>query len=75
MDFTIIPAVAIAFGAYSYEKSRTNSIRQAFGFALMPGLWFGALAWCLLTSEFQLVFLVLAMIGMCAVSVCLLAKK
>jgi len=75
MDFIIIPAVAVAFGAYSYAKAKKNKMSQTIGFTLMPGLWFGALAWCLLTGEFQLVFLVLAMIGMCAVSVCLLAKK
>ncbi len=75
MDFIIIPAVATAFGAYSYMKSKVNRIHQAIGFTLMPGLWFGALAWCLLTGEFQLVFLILAMIGICAASVCLFIKK
>ena len=48
MDLFVIPAVAVAVGVYSYVKAKKNRASQAIGFALIPGLWFGALAWCLL---------------------------
>lgn len=55
MDFYIVLAVAIVFGVYSYAKAKKNRMSQAIGFTLMPGLWFGAFVWCLLTGQFGLI--------------------
>ncbi len=62
MNLWIIPAVAAVFGTYSYKKAKRNRFLQAIGFAFMPGLWAGATAWCLLTDQFGLVFIVIALI-------------
>jgi UDP-N-acetylmuramyl pentapeptide phosphotransferase/UDP-N-acetylglucosamine-1-phosphate transferase len=74
MEFYIIPAVAVATGVYSYQKAKKKKMSQAAGFAIMPGLWFGALFWCLLTGQFDLVFLVVALVGMFLAYVYFFAK-
>ena len=51
MEIIIIPTVAIAIGIYSYKKAHKNRMAQAVGFALIPGLWFGAVIWFVLFSK------------------------
>ena len=63
MELYIIPVSAVAVGLYSYQKAKRNRVSQAIGFAFLPGLWFGSFAWCLLTGQFGLVFLILALAG------------
>ena len=63
MEFLIILAVASAFGIYSYAKAKKNRMSQAIGFALMPGLWLGALTWCLLAGQFGLIAVILFVIS------------
>ncbi|MBQ2173655.1 MAG: hypothetical protein II453_00810 [Alphaproteobacteria bacterium] len=63
LSFCVIPAVAITVGFYSYVKAKKDRMSQAIGFALMPGLWFGGIIWCLLTGQFGLVFLIIGLIG------------
>ncbi len=63
IEFYIIPIVAVIVGIYAYSNAKRNKMSQAIGAAVMPGLWFGALAWCLLTGQFGLIFIVLALIG------------
>ena len=75
MSFYVIPATAVAFGIYSYIKAKKNRLSQAFGFALMPGLWIGATLWCLLTGRFDIIFLVLVLIDLILIWFHFMAKK
>ena len=63
MSIWIIPTVAIAFGIYSYTKVKKNKMAQAVGAALMPGLFLGALVWCLISGNFDIIFLDIAIVG------------
>ncbi len=64
MSILIIPAVSIAVGIYSYTKAERNRLSQAIGFAVMPGLFLGALAWCLLTGQFGIIFIDIAIVAL-----------
>ena len=64
MSILIMPAVSIAVGIYSYTKAERNKLSQAIGFAVMPGLFLGALAWCLLTGQFGIIFIDIAIVGL-----------
>ena len=55
--------VAIAFGIYSYTKAKKNKMAQAIGAALMPGLFLGALVWCLINGNFDIIILDIAIVG------------
>ena len=57
MEIWVIPAVAIADGIYTYIKAKKNRMAQAIGAAIMPGLFFGALIWCLISGNFGIIFL------------------
>ena len=63
MSIWIIPAVAIAFGINSYTKAKKNKMAQAIGAALMPGLFLGALVWCLISGNYDIIFLDIAIVG------------
>ena len=63
MEIWVIPAVAIAIGIYTYTKAKKNRMAQAIGAAFMPGLFFGALVWCLISGNFGIVFLDIAIVG------------
>ena len=63
MIILLIPVVAIAFGIYTYTKVKKNKMAQAIGAALMPGLFFGALVWCLLSGYFDIIFVDIAIVG------------
>ena len=63
MEILLIPVVAIAVGIYTYTKAKKNRMAQAIGAAIMPGLFFGALVWCLLSGNFGIVFLDIAIVG------------
>ncbi len=63
MNFWVIPVVAIAFGIYSYTKAKINKMSQAIGVALMPGLFLGALVWCLISGNYDIIFLDIVIIG------------
>lgn len=56
MEILLIPVVAIAVGIYTYTKAKKNRIAQAISAAFMPGLFFGALVWCLISGNFGIVF-------------------
>ena len=62
MDILLIPVVAIAVGIYTYTKAKKNRMAQAIGAAIMPGLFFGALVWCLLSGNFGIIFLDIALV-------------
>ena len=63
MSFWVIPVVAIAFGIYSYTKAKINKMAQAIGAALMPGLFLGALVWCLISGNYDIIILDIVIIG------------
>ena len=63
MGILLIPVVAIAVGIYTYTKAKKNRMAQAIGAAFMPGLFFGALVWCLISGNFGIVFLDVAIVG------------
>lgn len=63
MEILLIPVVAIAVGIYTYTKAKKNRMAQAVGAAFMPGLFFGALVWCLISGNFGIVFLDIAIVG------------
>lgn len=63
MEILLIPVVAIAVGIYTYTKAKKNRMAQAIGAAFMPGLFFGALVWCLISGNFGIVFLDVAIVG------------
>jgi len=63
MEILLIPVVAIAVGIYTYIKAKKNRMAQAVGAAFMPGLFFGALVWCLISGNFGIVFLDIAIVG------------
>ena len=62
MEILLIPVVAIAVGIYAYTKANKNRMAQAIGAAIMPGLFFGALVWCLLSGNFGIIFLDIALV-------------
>lgn len=62
MEILLIPVVAIAVGIYAYTKAKKNRMAQAIGAAIMPGLFFGALVWCLLSGNFGIIFLDIALV-------------
>ena len=63
MEILLIPVVAIAVGIYTYTKAKKNRMAQAIGAAFMPGLFFGALVWCLISGNIGIVFLDIAIVG------------
>lgn len=63
MEIMLIPVVAIAVGIYTYTKAKKNRMAQAISAAFMPGLFFGALVWCLISGNFGIVFLDIAIVG------------
>ena len=63
MEIWVIPAVAIADGIYTYIKAKKNRMAQAIGAAIMPGLFFGALIWCLISGNFGIIFLDIALVA------------
>ena len=63
MEILLIPVVAIAVGIYTYTKAKKNRMAQAIGAAIMPGLFFGALVWCLISGNFGIVFLDIAIVA------------
>ena len=62
MEILVIPAVSVAVGIYTYTKAKKNRMAQAIGAAIMPGLFFGALVWCLLSGNFGIIFLDIALV-------------
>ena len=63
MEILLIPVVAIAVGIYTYTKAKKNRMAQAIGATFMPGLFFGAFIWCLISGNFGIVFLDIAIVG------------
>ena len=63
MEILLIPVVAIAVGIYTYTKAKKNRMAQAVGAAIMPGLFFGALVWCLISGNFGIIFLGIALVA------------
>ena len=63
MEILLIPVVAIAVGIYTYTKAKKNRMAQAIGAAIMPGLFFGALVWCLIGGQFGIIFVDIAIVG------------
>ena len=63
MEILVIPVVSVAVGIYTYTKAKKNRVAQAIGAAFMPGLFFGALVWCLISGNFGIVFLDIAIVG------------
>ena len=63
MEILLIPVVAIAVGIYTYIKAKKNRMAQAVGAAFMPGLFFGALVWCLISGNFGIIFLDIALVA------------
>ena len=63
MEILLIPVVAIAVGIYTYTKAKKNRMAQAVGAAIMPGLFFGALIWCLISGNFGIIFLDIALVA------------
>ena len=63
MEILLIPVVAIAVGIYIYTKAKKNRMAQAIGAAFMPGLFFGALVWCLISGNFGIIFLDIALVA------------
>ena len=63
MEILLIPVVAIAVGIYTYTKAKKNRMAQAVGAAFMPGLFFGALIWCLLSGNFDVIIVDIALVA------------
>ena len=63
MEILLIPVVAIAVGIYTYTKAKKNRMAQAVGAAIMPGLFFGALIWCLISGNFDIIIVDIALVG------------
>lgn len=63
MEIWVIPTVAIAVGIYTYIKVKKNRMAQAIGAAIMPGLFFGALIWCLISGNFDIIIVDIALVG------------
>ena len=63
MGILLIPVVAIAVGIYTYTKVKKNRMAQAIGATFMPGLFFGALVWCLISGNFGIFFVDIAIVG------------
>ena len=63
MEIWVIPAVDITVGIYTYIKAKKNRMAQAIGAAIMPGLFFGALIWCLLSGNFDIIIVDIAIVG------------
>ena len=63
MEILLIPVVAIAVGIYTYTKVKKNRMAQAIGATIMPGLFFGALICCLISGNFGIVFLDIAIVA------------
>lgn len=60
MDILLIPVVAVTVGIYTYTKAKKNRMAQAVGAAIMPGLFIGALIWCLISCNFGIIILDIA---------------
>ncbi len=63
MEILLIPVVALAVGIYTYTKAKRNRMAQAICAAIMPGLFFGALIWCLLSGNFDVIIVDIALVG------------
>ena len=63
MEILLIPVVAIAVGIYTYIKAKKNRMAQAVGAAFMPGLFFGALVWCLISGNFDIIIVDIAIVA------------
>ena len=63
MEILLIPVVAIEVGIYTYTKAKNNRMAQAIGATFMPGLFFGALIWCLISGNFGIIFLDIALVA------------
>ena len=63
MEILLIPVVAIAVGIYAYTKAKKNRMAQAIGAAIMPGLFFGALIWCLLSGNSDIIIVDIAIVA------------
>ena len=63
MGILLIPVVAIAVGIYTYTKVKKNRMAQAIGAAIMPGLFFGALIWCLLSGNSDIIIVDIAIVA------------
>ena len=63
MEILLIPSVAIAVGIYTYTKAKKNRMAQAIGTAIMPGLFFGALIWCLISGNFDIIIVDIAIVA------------
>ena len=63
MEILVIPAVSVAVGIYTYTTAKKNRMAQAIGAAFMPGLFFGALIWCLISGNFGIIFLDIALVA------------
>ena len=63
MEILLIPVVAIAVGIYTYTKAKKNRMAQAIGAAIMPGLFFGALIWCLLSGNSDIIIVDIAIVA------------
>ena len=63
MEILLIPVVAIAVGIYTYTKAKKNRMAQAIGAAFMPGLFFGALIWCLLSGNSDIIIVDIAIVA------------
>ena len=63
MEILLIPVVAIAVGIYTYTKAKKNRMAQAIGAAIMPGLFFGALIWCPLSGNSDIIIVDIAIVA------------
>ena len=63
MEILVIPAVSVAVGIYTYTKAKKNRMAQAIGAAFMPGLFFGALIWSLISGNFGIIFLDIVLVA------------
>ena len=63
MEILVIPAVSVAVGIYTYTKAKKNRMAQAIGAAIMPGLFFGALIWCLLSGNSDIIIVDIAIVA------------
>ena len=63
MEILVIPAVSVAVGIYTYTKAKKNRMAQAIGASFMPGLFFGALIWSLISGNFGIIFLDIVLVA------------